>query len=382
MASKSTEKQSFPQESAPSEGRSNSLDQDHELPTYEDSTPGPSLLQQQSTASSANTPIGPTITSPFNFPSTSELPPPDYTSNSSRPIAIPQQFPQATAPFLLAFPPVLLNYGIPPESWYSFVDTTSAFLTAKVGKRAVSHAGDIAASVGRVPKKLGKDVANHVKGTFSRIGDAAKHGNPIGVVGGLIGGTIGLTVGTAAKLVGSTMSLPATAIGAAANPKTPKDRAQAYALAANKDWFHKRALHAELLNTAELAVLLGVSVQQILDAAHAQSTSAEGQMNALRDLIEGVELRKPKGKEATTRVAAASPSESPALSPAGFPADIKTQPDAASSQSELAPTNASSSKASAVKANDVLSQLHISVETLWLVLRREGQPEVPKRPGI
>lgn len=216
---------SAPSESSTSgQGRANSLDHDDELPTYENSTPGPSTLQHQSTNSSIISPIGPTITSPFNFPSTNELPPPEYAS--SRPIAIPQQFPQATAPFLPAYASILLNHGVPASSWYNFIDTTSAFLTARVGKRAVSHAADIAASIGRVPKQLGKDVANHVKDTFRGIGQSAKRG-PFSLIGGVVGGTIGLTVGTTAKLVGSTMSLPGTAIAASASPKTPKERAEA-----------------------------------------------------------------------------------------------------------------------------------------------------------
>ena len=351
--------------------RANSLEEDDELPSYQDATPtpGPSVLQHHSTNSSITSPIGPTISSPFNFPSTNELPPPEYTS--SRPIAIPQLLPQATAPFLPAYAPALLNHGIPASSWYNFVDTTSAFLTAKVGKRAVSHAGDIAASIGRVPKKLGKDVANHVKETFQGIGKAAKAGNPFGVIGGVVGGTIGLTVGTAAKLVGSTMSLPGTAIAASASPKTPKERAEAYAIAANKDWFHKRALHAELLNTVELALLLHVSPQQILDAANTQSASVEDQMDALRDLIEGIELRKTSPK---------SPGPVPALSPAGFPANVKQKPDDQSTEGEPS-GGASSSKAPAKPVQPEPLTLHLSAETLWLVLRRDAPPSVPKKPG-
>ena len=362
MASNSSK--SVDQSAAAAERRT-SLDHDDELPTYADSTPGPLALEAQSTTSSASHPIGPTVSAPFNFPTTSteELAPPEYIS--SRPIAIPQQLPQATAPFLYAYAPVLLNYGIPPESWYSFIDTMCAFLTAKVGKRAVSHAGDIAASIGRVPKNLGKDVGNHVKSTFSRLGNTAKT-NPVGLVGGVIGATIGLTVGTAAKVVGSTMSLPGTAIAASASVKTPKERAEAYTTAANKDWFHKRSLHAELMNTAQLATLLQTSVQQILDTVHARSSTAEDQMNALRDLIEGVELRGKKPQ-------ASSPA--PATSPAGFPADVKERPQLPASVGSEA---ASSSTA---KADDGSVPLHISAETLWLVLRRDAPPSIPKKPG-
>jgi len=276
--------------------------------------------------------------------------------------------PQADAPFLQAFPPILLNHGIPAETWYNFTDTMSAFLTAKVGKRAISHAGDIAASIGRVPKNLGKDVGNHVKDTFTRLGHTAKT-NPVGLVGGVIGATIGLTVGTAAKLVSSTVALPATAVAAGANPKTPKERAEAYAIAANKDWFHKRTLHAEMMNTVQLAQLLHVSVQQILDTVNSQSTTAEDQMNALRDLIEGVEFR----RRFPQQTAAA-----PALSPAGYPADVKQNPE---STEVTGPSSASSSKAPERCGSNAQWSLHISAETLWLVLRRDNTPEVPAKPG-
>jgi hypothetical protein len=359
--------------------RANSLSEDDELPSYQDATPraDPSALQQHSTTSVA-TPIGPTISSPFNFPTANDVPPPDYTS--SRPIAIPQQFPQATAPFLPAYAPMLLNHGILASSWYSFVETTSAFLTAKVGKRAISHAGEVAASIGRVPKQLGKDVANHVKDTFREVGHAAKSGNPFRMLGGVVGGTIGLTVGTAAKFVGSTMSLPGTAIAATASPKTPKERAEAYLLAANKDWFHNRLLHAELLNTVELARLLNVTPQQMLDAVNAQSTTAEDQMNALRDLIEGVELRNASPNTQTASIVPA-PAPAPAPSPAGFPADVKQRPEIAHSDSAASSIVASSSKALAKPTQALPISLQLSAETLWLVLRRDAPPTVPKKPG-
>jgi hypothetical protein len=367
---------SAPTEPSRQPDRASSLSEDDELPSYQDATPtpGPSTLQHHSTNSSIASPIGPTISSPFNFPDTNELPPPDYTS--SRPIAIPQLLPQAPAPFLPAYAPILLNHGIPSSSWYNFIDTTSAFLTAKVGKRAVSHAGDIAASIGRVPKQLGKDVANHVKDTFRGIGNAAKNGNPFGVIGGVVGGTIGLTVGTAAKLVGSTMSLPGTAIAASASPKTPKERVEAYLIAANKDWFHKRSLHAELLNTVELAQLLHVSPQQILDAANMQSTSAEDQMNALRDLIESVQMRDTSSK---------SPELTPAPLLAEFSVDVKQKPEiqfdesAASSVAGSSRPSAKPESSSKTKAGPIT--LHLSAETQWLVLRRDTPPSVPKKPG-
>lgn len=149
-----TSKSGKAESSEPREGRANSLDHDEQLPTYEDSTPGPSTLQIRSTNSSVTSPISQTGSSPFSFPSTSELPPPEYTS--PRPITILRQLPQATAPFLPAYAPILLNHGIPANTWYNFTNTMSAFLTVKVGKQDVSHTGDVAASIGRVPKNLEK----------------------------------------------------------------------------------------------------------------------------------------------------------------------------------------------------------------------------------
>ena len=151
--------------------------------------------------------------------------------------------------------------------------------------------------------------------------------------------------------------------------KTPKERAEAYAIAANKDWFHKRTLHAEMMNTVQLAQLLHVSVQQILDTVNSQSTTAEDQMNALRDLIEGVEFR----RRFPQQTAAA-----PALSPAGYPADVKQNPE---STEVTGPSSASSSKAPERCGSNAQWSLHISAETLWLVLRRDNTPEVPAKPG-
>ena len=169
------------------------------LPTYEDSTQfssgGTGLSNAESSTGSTSTPLGPTVSSPFNFP-TQDLPP-DYTPapSSYRTIAIPQNSPGPASPFLAAYPPSLLSHGITPEAWYSFVDTISAFLSARVSKRAISNAVDVATSIGKMPQKFGQDTVNHVKSVGKNIGKNAKRGNVIGVVGGVVGGTIGLTVG-------------------------------------------------------------------------------------------------------------------------------------------------------------------------------------------
>jgi hypothetical protein len=218
-----------------------------------------------------------------------------------------------------------------------------------------------------VPKRLGKDVVNHVKETTREIGYQAKRGNVLGVVGGVVGGTIALTVGSAAKLVGSAVSLPGTAIEASVNLKTPRERAEAYAAAANKDWFHKRGLHAHLMNTAELANLVGVTLQQQLDATNSQPVSASEQMKALRDLIEGVELR---------RESEPKPESKPAHSPSGYPADIK-KPIEMEDQTAAGPSEASSSQTESASQREDPASLRLSTQTLWLVILRDS----PQRGG-
>lgn len=238
--------------------------------------------------------IGPSVSFPFNFPTTDLVPYSDSTSKSSqRPIAIPQRWPEPSAPFLAAYAPVLLNYGIPAETFHSFLDTLSAFLTAKVSKRAISHASDIAASVGRVPKQLGKDIVAKAKDTGRGIASSAKSGNPMGVVGGLIGGTLGMTVSVALRSVGSIFALPTAAAIATANPKTPRGRAELYIATANRDWFGPRGLNARLLDTIELTNLLGIAAAGFLIAAGpAVSTgNTDEKLKALRRWIADLEVR-------------------------------------------------------------------------------------------
>ncbi|KIW00741.1 uncharacterized protein PV09_07725 [Verruconis gallopava] len=366
---KDTKAHAQTQEQGQNYDRENSLDRDDELPSYQDCTPGPSNIYPQSTGASATPTIGPTVSQPFNFPLTNEASPPDYSSPSAiqRPIAIPQQWADLSSPFLPAYAPILLNYGIPASSWYSFLDTVSAFLTDTVGKRAVRHAGDIAASVGRVPKQFGKEVVANFKDTVKEIGYQAKRGNPIGVVSGVIGGAVGLSLGTATKVVGSVFSLPGAAVAAGANPKTPLERVQAYAQAANKDWFHKRGLHAHILNTALLADLVHVPTHHILDAVNATSDDPENVMKALRDLIEGVELRNDPVSKSNVEVESQ-------LSPSGFPVEKKSSVE----QDEhpiAGPSTASRPHASLAKEEKSGVRLKISPTTLWLVVVREDLHE-------
>jgi len=243
---------------------------------------------------------GPTIDSPFDFP-TDEPPPPFTPATSStsaststqhrRPIAIPQISPEKTEPFLEAYSQRLLQYGVPPESWRAFLSTTSAFLAAKVSEQAVAHAADIGRQVGNVPKRFGKETAQHAKHVGHNIRDSAKSGNYFGAAMGVVGGAISLPVGTAIRAVGATISLPFTAIHAVAHkPQTPRERAVAYAAAANEKWLGARGLKAGLVDTAELARMLDVPVSKLLDLASASTDrGAIVQIGALKEYIAELE---------------------------------------------------------------------------------------------
>jgi hypothetical protein len=205
---------------------------------------------------------GPTAESPFNFPSG---PPPAFNSiptaasSSSaapfhRPIAIPQTLPDKTAPLLEAYAPPLLEYGITPESWRAFLTTMSAFLAAKVSQQALSHAADMGRHFTNVPKRFGQGTVDHTKSVGNPIRDRAKSGNYVGAAMGVVHGAISLPVGTAFRAVGSVLSLPGAAIGAVTHkPQKPKERAAAYAAAANEKWLGVRGLRALFVDTEELA---------------------------------------------------------------------------------------------------------------------------------
>ncbi|KAI0164672.1 hypothetical protein GGR57DRAFT_207209 [Xylariaceae sp. FL1272] len=209
----------------------------------------------------------PSPDSPFNFPpaytgpNSFSLPPEKKQSAHSGAtlIAIPQLTPQPTSPFLPSYTPLLLSSGIPHSSFTSFLTTLSAFLSANVSSRALSHVQDVGRHITSVPTKFSKDTAARFKSVGKSLSSAAKSGNVIGLATGVVGGAIGLTVGTAARAVGSIASLPATTLGVAAKkPLTARQRAEAYLLVAEKDWFTTRGLSARLLKTAELVELLKV----------------------------------------------------------------------------------------------------------------------------
>ncbi|MCJ1308952.1 hypothetical protein MMC25_002607 [Agyrium rufum] len=253
-------------------------------------------------ASPAN---GPSAQSPFNFPSDDA--PPAFTASPSsssaspstssprtfqRPIAIPQASADKTAPFLEAYARPLLQHGVTPEAWRGFVSTMSAFLAAKVSEQAVAHAADIGRHVTDVPKRFSQGTVSHAKSIGNHIRTRSKNGNYLGAAVGAIGGSIALPVGTVFRGVGAVVSLPFAAVnGIAQKPATPRERAAAYAAAANEKWLGVRGLHAHLVDTEDLASMLGVSPTGLVDLAHASNDrTAAGQLDALSEHVEKLEV--------------------------------------------------------------------------------------------
>ncbi|KAF4993253.1 hypothetical protein FGRMN_6617 [Fusarium graminum] len=237
----------------------------------------------------------PTAENPFNFPAS--LPTYSEASTSKQaPIAIPQESPSPTAPFLKAYAPALLSHGITKEAWSSFLDTISAFTTAKVGERAINHAGDVAKTVGEQPVTYVKNVGNHAKQVGKNIAANAKRGNIVGAAFGVVGGAISIPLGAVFGAVGTVVGLPGRTIAAAVRkPKTPAERAVAYVAVANRDWFNKRGLHASLVNTEQLSEVVGVSVKAVLEASAEGDKSAGplGPMSALNEHIAHLEVNGP-----------------------------------------------------------------------------------------
>ncbi|KAJ6788513.1 hypothetical protein PWT90_01627 [Aphanocladium album] len=262
----------------------------------------------------------PTVEDPFNFPTDEALPaysatdssvPPTFSDGagpssaaaapppagtagraSLKPIAIPQVVPDASSPFLTAYPPCLLSRGITEQSWNSFLDTVSAFLTAKVGAKAVSHAGDMAKDFAEDTTNLGKNIAKHGKHLGKDIAKHAKRGNIFGVAATLISGVVTLPVMTALGAVGTIARLPGAAVGAVKKkPKTPAERVNAYNVVANEKWFHQRGLHVQLVDTPGLAHVLELPTTQLLAVARSgKEGSALGMLQALDLHIESLKI--------------------------------------------------------------------------------------------
>lgn len=240
----------------------------------------------------------PTVESPFNFPSQAALPP-AYSEASDRiaerPIAIPQVSALAMSPFLPAYAPLLLRYGVAEQSFRAFLDTISAFLTAKVSDRALRHAGDMAKSIGKHPTGAMKGVLMHAKAVSKDVSKNAKRGNVVGAALGVVGGTVTIPLFTVGGLISSAASLPGLTLAAmVSKPKTPRQRAEAYITVANDKWFAARGLFAMLLDLHELAQVLNVPVSIITEAAqNGGDGSAGGQLRTLEPHIEPLEVRGP-----------------------------------------------------------------------------------------
>ncbi|KAG6257949.1 hypothetical protein E4U49_006626 [Claviceps purpurea] len=249
----------------------------------------------------------PTIDSPFTFPT--DNPPPSYEANAqgalgfssassssygTKPIAIPQVAPDPAAPFLSAYPHDLLSHGITQQAWHAFVDTTSAFLTAKVSDRAIAHAGDMAKSLGAPPKQYGRNIAAHAKTVGKQIARDAKRFNILGLASSVVGGAVSIPVQAALGAVHTVLAIPGTAVAAVSQtPRTPLERAATYAAVASKKWLNQRGLHAVLLDTRQLAGMVRVPAEQFLDVAAegaGKTGSAAGMMSALCGYVQPLQV--------------------------------------------------------------------------------------------
>lgn len=267
--------------------------------------PAPAYVEQEQHKQDV-TVTAPSVASPFDFPAQPgslpayadhhhHAPPPAGGSGRRRPVvAIPQRRPDAASPFLDAYPPGLLAHGITVGTWRSFVETASAFLTAKVSDRALSHAADMAKDLAEPHRSLGRDVADRCRRLGRDVAADAKRGNVVGAALGVVGGAVGIPVAAALGAVGATLSLPDAAVGAVARrPRTPARRAADYAAVANDKWLHARGVHAHIaVGSAELASCVGVPApDDILDKARrAADQSAAGQVRALEDHIAPLEV--------------------------------------------------------------------------------------------
>ncbi|KAK9442307.1 hypothetical protein VB005_03366 [Metarhizium brunneum] len=247
----------------------------------------------------------PTVDSPFNFPTSTDLPP-SYEAHAeaeagpsssnavkAKPIAIPQVAPDPAAPFLPAYAPSLLAHGITEQTWRSFLDTVSAFLTAKVSDRAVAHAGDVAKSLGEPPRNYGRSLANHTKSVGKQLAKDARRFNIFGVAAGVIGGAISIPMHAALGAVHTVFQIPGAAVSAVSRtPRTPLQRAATYAAVASKDWLNARGLHAVLLDTGQLAEMVHVRGSKFLEMAAegGKSGTAVAAMGALDGHIEKLDM--------------------------------------------------------------------------------------------
>lgn len=290
---------------------------DDELPPYSEAgeQPGPSSAISPSTtaghaypqppplppgASSAAA-AGPTVDSPFNFPAVDEDLPlyaPTSTSSSTlfaaqRPIAIPQTRPLHNAPFLHAYPPILLRYGITQATWDNFLETLSAFLTANVSDRALAHAGEMGKKLSAPATELWKDTVADVKQHGKSLNKYAKNGDYIDVTFGVIEGAISIPLNAAIGTIGAVFDTPFAALGAVLKkPQKARARAAAYLQVVNKDWLWDRGLEARVVDTSELSEQIGTSVPGLVSMAKGEKRgSVEGLLRAMEDYVEKLEVK-------------------------------------------------------------------------------------------
>ncbi|QPG93552.1 hypothetical protein C2857_000700 [Epichloe festucae Fl1] len=233
----------------------------------------------------------PTVDSPFNFPA-GRLPPPSPRARQQQ-----QQQQQQQHPSYPPNPPSLLAHGITEQAWRSFLDTVSAFLTAKVSDRVIAHAADVAKSLGEPHVNYGKSLANHAKTVGRQIARDARRLNLWRVAANVIGGAVSIPVHAALGAVHAISAIPSTALAAVSKtPKTPLQRAATYSAVASKDWLNARGLHAVLLDTRQLAEVVRVPPDTLLDIAAegGRTGGAAGTMGALEGHLEKLSVSEDK----------------------------------------------------------------------------------------
>lgn len=208
-----------------------------------------------------------------------------------RPIAIPQMNTKSSkeSPLIDAYPPVLLQHGIAPDSWRPFLRAMSAFLSASVSRQALSRAREVANHVARVPQQFGRDTLGHVTSEGRHVQDSARNGT---VVGAIIGGVIRLPIHTTLRAVRTALvDLPHALVDAIRqDPQTPRERAEAYAVAANEKWLRGRGLRADLMDTKQLASAVDLSVDRLLALVRDVPATPDRQLKALNEYIGDLEV--------------------------------------------------------------------------------------------
>lgn len=220
------------------------------------------------------------------------------STQSNKIIAVPQETPSRHSAFVQAWTPVLLSYGIPRQSFTSFLSTVSGILSATTSDAVVAHAGRLARStVVDIPASFGKDVTGHACASAKHFGHAVKSGNPFAMVGATLGGTVGLTLGVTGRLIGTVFSVPGALLQ---KPQSARQRAEAFLETANRKWFSSRGLCAKIMTADEIASLLGIDAERLMP--HAEGVKAvEALMGGLGEYMEPVEFEDVRMSQSRTR---------------------------------------------------------------------------------